>query len=136
MLPLFLIEEEEEEIVWNDEDGTLVETPTRCNKTKNNLDDRVRISIAILTGGDAGGRVGLVIVTPLRRIARTRVAVGELIIVFFCSGWCCGKVGEEDGIIVIVKVIVVGGPGDQQGGVEDWESLPLSSSSVGVIIYI
>lgn len=86
MLPLFLIIEEEEEIVWNDEDGTLVETPTRCNKTKNNLDDRVRISIAILTGGDAGGRVGLVIVTPLRRIARTRVAVGELIIVFFCSG--------------------------------------------------
>jgi hypothetical protein len=68
MLPLFLIIDEEEEIVWNDEDGTLVETPTRCNKTKNNLDDRVRISIAILTGGDAGGRVGLVIFTPLRRI--------------------------------------------------------------------
>jgi hypothetical protein len=67
--PLFIIEEEEEEeIVWNDDDGTLVETPTRCNNTKNNLDDRVRISIAILTGGDAGGRVGLVIVM-LRRIA-------------------------------------------------------------------
>jgi len=30
-------------------EGTLVETPTRCSNTKNNRDDRVRISMAILT---------------------------------------------------------------------------------------
>ena len=40
--------------ITEDDDGTLVETPTRCSSTKNNRDDRVRISRAILTAV-AGG---------------------------------------------------------------------------------
>jgi len=73
--------------------------------------------------------VGLVIFA-LRRIAWlpiTRVA-GEIIVLFrrgVCSG--CGGNGEEDDII---KVIVVGGPGDQHGGVEDCESVSSISSFV------
>ena len=82
--------------------------------------------------------MGLVIFA-LRRIAWhlwlpiTRVA-GEIIVLFrrgVCSG--CGGNGEEDDII---KVIVVGGPGDQHGGVEDCESVSSLSSSVGVLLFV
>jgi hypothetical protein len=55
--PLLAEEEKEEE---DDGDGTLVDTPTRCSNTKNSLDDRVRMSSAILTAVAAGGSVGLV----------------------------------------------------------------------------
>ena len=43
------------EVVFDD--GTLVDTPTRCNNTKNNREERVRISRAIRTGvaGNGGG---------------------------------------------------------------------------------
>ncbi len=41
----------------DEDEGTLVETPTRCNNTKNNREERVRISSAIRTGvaGKGGG---------------------------------------------------------------------------------
>ena len=51
------------EVVFDD--GTLVDTPTRCNNTKNNREERVRISRAIRTGvaGNGGGwRLDVVVV--------------------------------------------------------------------------
>lgn len=54
-----------------EDDGTLVETPTRCNNTKNNREERVRISRAIRTGvAGRGGGLGWHAAVAVRRKRR------------------------------------------------------------------
>jgi hypothetical protein len=121
-----LAEEEKED--EDDGDGTLVETPTRCNNTKNSLDDRVRMSSAILTAVAAGGSVGLV--AP--RAARLR-RVG-------CRGgredWKRPAVsGSGIGDDSIVTVIVARGRGVTdcgQGDEQDVDGESISSSSLSI----
>jgi hypothetical protein len=126
-----LAEEEKED--EDDGDGTLVETPTRCSNTKNSLDDRVRMSSAILTAVAAGGSVGLVAprAARLRRVGCR--GEGE-------DGKRPADSGGGNGDDSIVTIIVAGGrgvpdfgQGDEQDDV-DRESFSSSSSSIWAII--
>jgi hypothetical protein len=66
-------------VVDDEEDGTLVETPTRCNNTKNNREERVRMSRAIRTGvAGSGGGLELNAVVAVRRKRRfMEVIIGD-----------------------------------------------------------
>lgn len=118
-------EEDDDDVPPPPWDGTLVETPTRCSRTKNSLDDRVRMSSAILTVA-AAGSVGLV--AP--RAARPRGVVSRR------EGDGGRNPTGGGGDFSIVNVIVAGGrgeadfgPGDEQDD-DDIESSSSSSSSV------
>ncbi len=120
-------EEQEDE---DDGDGTLVETPTRCNNTKNSLDDRVRMSSAILTAVAAGGSVGLVAprAARLRRVeCRGEGEDGKR------PAGSGGDIGDDS----IVTVIVAGGPEPEIpnfGQDDEQESLSSSSLSIWAMI--
>ena len=119
---------EEEKEDEDDGDGTLVETPTRCNNTKNSLDDRVRMSSAILTAVAAGGSVGLVAprATRLRRVGcRGEGEDGKR------PAGSGGGIGDDS----IVTVIVAGGRGVSdcgQGDEQDVDGESISSSSLSI----